>query len=201
MPTAAIFFADGFEEIEAVTPCDVLARAGFEVTVVGVTGSEVKGAHKGVKLHADITIDQAKTKVYDVLVVSSYCVTTEPLQLPGGMPGSKHLAESADVVEMAKKQKAEGRWVAAICASPAMTLHQKGVMDASQKGVCYTAMGKDMGGNYLSDEKITTHVDNKIITSRGPGTAMEFALTIVKLVAGESKAKEVAGALLYPHSF
>eukprot|EP01057_Protomagalhaensia_wolfi_P002473 Protomagalhaensia_wolfi_Nauph_80__2472@NODE_2641_length_1031_cov_899_898185_g1978_i1_p1_GENE_NODE_2641_length_1031_cov_899_898185_g1978_i1NODE_2641_length_1031_cov_899_898185_g1978_i1_p1_ORF_typecomplete_len190_score48_78DJ1_PfpI/PF01965_24/2_7e35ThiJ_like/PF17124_5/1_1ThiJ_like/PF17124_5/3_1e05Catalase_C/PF18011_1/9_5e06_NODE_2641_length_1031_cov_899_898185_g1978_i1160729 len=189
MPTAAIFFADGFEEIEAVTPCDVLARAGFEVTVVGVTGSEVKGAHKGVKLHADITIDQAKTKVYDVLV------------LPGGMPGSKHLAESADVVEMAKKQKAEGRWVAAICASPAMTLHQKGVMDASQKGVCYTAMGKDMGGNYLSDEKITTHVDNKIITSRGPGTAMEFALTIVKLVAGESKAKEVAGALLYPHSF
>eukprot|EP01055_Gregarina_sp_Pseudo9_P002447 Gregarina_sp_Pseudo_9__2446@NODE_2733_length_893_cov_428_370023_g2500_i0_p1_GENE_NODE_2733_length_893_cov_428_370023_g2500_i0NODE_2733_length_893_cov_428_370023_g2500_i0_p1_ORF_typecomplete_len190_score43_83DJ1_PfpI/PF01965_24/5_1e35ThiJ_like/PF17124_5/0_43ThiJ_like/PF17124_5/1_1e06Catalase_C/PF18011_1/1_3e07GATase_3/PF07685_14/0_025LDcluster4/PF18306_1/0_037_NODE_2733_length_893_cov_428_370023_g2500_i0110679 len=189
MPSAAVFFADGFEEIEAVTPCDVLTRAGFTVTVVGVTGAEVKGAHKGLRLKADKELSQVTSETFDVIV------------LPGGLPGAKHLADSAQVIEMLKAQKSAGRWIAAICASPALTLHKKKIMEASQKGVCYTAMGKEMGENYIADEKVTTHVDGKIITSRGPGTAMEFSLTVAKHIVGEAKAKEVANALLYHHSF
>eukprot|EP01053_Blabericola_migrator_P006796 Blabericola_migrator_1__6795@NODE_343_length_9585_cov_71_071023_g276_i0_p4_GENE_NODE_343_length_9585_cov_71_071023_g276_i0NODE_343_length_9585_cov_71_071023_g276_i0_p4_ORF_typecomplete_len191_score45_44DJ1_PfpI/PF01965_24/8_5e34ThiJ_like/PF17124_5/12ThiJ_like/PF17124_5/4_7e06Catalase_C/PF18011_1/0_00015GATase_3/PF07685_14/0_11_NODE_343_length_9585_cov_71_071023_g276_i076378209 len=190
MVTAAVFFADGFEEVEAITPCDLLARAGVDVTTVGVTGKEVKGAHGGViRLQTQATLAEILKagKTYDVLV------------LPGGLPGAQTLADTPELVQLLKDQKAAGRYIAAICASPALTLHGRGVMDPSQKGVCFNAMGSQMGGNYIADESVKSHVDGKIITSRGPGTAMDFGLTIIKTMIGESKAKEIAGNLLYDY--
>lgn len=186
--SAGVLFADGFEEIEGLTSADILVRAGFKVDHVGVTGNSVTGAH-GIKIQTALTIQEAAKKSYDVVV------------LPGGMPGASNLAENQEVIKLLKAQQTNGKWIAAICASPVVVLVKKSIM-GDAKGVCYPAMEKDMG-DYLITSKDDCHVDtqHKIITSKGPATAMSFGLCIVKHILGQSKAQEVADALLYKHSF
>src|SRR3989338_7826078 len=101
-----VILADGFEEIEAITPIDVLRRAGVEVTLAGLTGKMVTGAH-GVKFQADLTLDEYKD-------------SPDAIILPGGMPGAQNLGRSPKVTELIKKLNSENKVVGAICAAPAL---------------------------------------------------------------------------------
>ena len=172
--------ADGSEEIEAVCIIDTLRRAGAEVTVASVDKLQVT-ASRGVKLVADARIADCVGQTYD-------CIA-----LPGGMPGAEHLRDSAELIEMLKKQKQAGRFYAAICASPAVVLRHHGLLE-KVRATCFPAMRNELDPAYASDERVVA--DGNCVTSQGPATAIEFALKLVELLFGPAKAKEVGNAML-----
>ncbi len=172
--------ADGAEEIEAVCLIDTLRRAGAEVTVASVDKLQVT-ASRGVKLVADALIADCTAQTYD-------CIA-----LPGGMPGAEHLRDSVELIEMLKKQRAAGRLYAAICASPAVALHPHGLLEGV-KATCYPGFRNKLDRAHASDERVV--VDGNCVTSQGPGTAIEFALKLVELLFGPTKAKEVGDPML-----
>ena len=167
---AIIVFAEGFEEIEAVTPADILRRAGVKVELVGLDASEVTGAH-GVTFRMDRVLgDQEET---DAVV------------LPGGMPGAENLAASEKLAGVLKTQAAAGRVVAAICASPGLVFAPRGILDG-KRATCYPGFETHFGPTTecKTDAVVT---DGKVITSRGPGTAFAFGLALAaELVGGET---------------
>lgn len=175
-----VVLAEGFEEIEAVAPIDVLRRAGVDVTVASVEGPVVKGAHN-VPIHADTTLAAVAGRVFDMIV------------LPGGIPGANNLAASAVLGEMLKKQHGEGRTIAAICAAPAVVLHPLGLL-GGQKASCYPSFQQDLDEANRTDERLT--VGEKLITAAGPGVAVEFALALVEFLKGREKADELAAGML-----
>jgi len=164
--------AEGFEEIEAVTPIDVLRRAGFNVTTIGLAGKVVTGSH-GIALTADRIWDEVATLTPDVLL------------LPGGMPGSKHLGEHPGLQEMTHRVAQPNtqpntqpeRWLAAICAAPAFTLASWGLL-AGRKATCYPGFETQFPADVQYQNEPVV-VDGHIVTARGPGAAMEFALQLV----------------------
>jgi 4-methyl-5(b-hydroxyethyl)-thiazole monophosphate biosynthesis len=172
--TALVAVADGTEELEAVTMIDVLRRAGTEVTVASVAKLQVT-ASRGVKLVADCLIDDCKDKMFDLVA------------LPGGLPGAEHLRDSKTLIDMLKKQKQAGRLYAAICASPAVALAPHGLLD-----------GKAATGYPGTQDKLPKAVNQRVvtdgncITSQGPGTALEFAIELVRQLFDDAKAKQVA---------
>lgn len=176
--TGLVAIADGTEELEAVTIIDVLRRAKVEVTVASVAGLNIT-ASRGVKLVADCVIADCKEKTYDLIV------------LPGGLPGAEHLRDCRTLIEMLKKQKQSGRLYAAICASPAVALAPHGLLDGK------TATGypgtQDKLPKALNQRVV---IDGNCITSQGPGTALEFAIELVRQLLGDAKAKEVAEPML-----
>ncbi len=175
-----ILLAEGFEEIEAVTPMDVLRRAGLEVTIAGVTGKNVKGAH-GISIEADVLIDQ-------------YHETPDALILPGGMPGAQNLAKSPRVAELIKKVHAQKRIVGAICAAPALAVAPTGILNG-RTATCYPGFEKD----FLKEIKFSENrvvMDENIITSRGPGSALEFSLKLVEQLVGKEKAQSLKEAMI-----
>jgi 4-methyl-5(b-hydroxyethyl)-thiazole monophosphate biosynthesis len=174
--------ADGSEEIEAVCIIDTLRRAGAEVTVASVDRLQVT-ASRGVKLVADARIADCTGQTYD-------CIA-----LPGGIPGAEHLRDSAELVEMLRKQKQAGRLYAAICASPAVVLQHHKLLEKVQ-ATCFPAMRNKLDPAYASDERVV--IDGNCVTSQGPATAIEFALKLVELLFGSAKAKEVGNAMLVP---
>lgn len=177
---ALVLLAEGFEEVEAATPIDVLRRVGAEVTVAGVGTLTPKGAH-GVAYTADVLFDQVQGD-FDLLV------------FPGGMPGAKNLGDSAKAQALAKKMFAEGRMVAAICAAPVFTLGAWGILDG-RNGTCYPGMeGMFSDKVKFSSERVV--VEGNVTTSRGPGTAMEFSLNLACQLMGEAAAKQIAEAML-----
>ena len=185
-----VLLAEGFEEVEAVTPIDYLRRAGFEVTVAAI-GKEllVCGAH-GLKLSADTFLAAVlkEGKAWDGVVI------------PGGLPGADNLAASEEVGALIKELNQAGKLVAAICASPAWVLSPLGIL-AGKKFCCYPGAEQKVlspasaspGAKWIEDKVV---VDGNIITSRGPGTAGEFALAIVAKLAGEEEAKKQRKQLL-----
>ncbi len=177
---ALVVLAQGFEEIEAIAPIDVLRRAGVDVTVASVEGPVVKGAHD-VAVQADTTLAAVTGRVFDMIV------------LPGGIPGANNLAASAVLSEMLKKQHAEGRAIAAICAAPAVVLHPLGLL-GGQKASCYPSFQQDLDEHNRTDERLT--IGDKLITAAGPGVAVEFALALVEYLAGKEKANELAQGML-----
>jgi 4-methyl-5(b-hydroxyethyl)-thiazole monophosphate biosynthesis len=114
--------------------------------------------------------------------------------LPGGMPGAKHLGESAEARSLATRTARAGGWVAAICAAPAFTLAPWGLLDGRQ-ATCYPGLEKNFTAQTTSSPERVV-VDGNIVTSRGPGTALEFSLRLVQLLAGEETARRVAADLL-----
>ncbi|MFP4058572.1 MAG: DJ-1 family glyoxalase III [Candidatus Brocadiia bacterium] len=178
--TAIIVLAEGFEEIEAVTPADILRRAGVEVELVGLDATAVGGAH-GVTFQADRTL--ADSEDADAVV------------LPGGMPGAANLAGSAPLAALLEAQAGAGKLVAAICASPAVVLAGLGLLDG-RRATCYPGFEERFGPSttYATDAVVR---DGNILTSRGPGTAFAFGLAIAGELAGEAKAREVAERMLY----
>ena len=178
--SALVVLAKGFEEIEAIAPIDVLRRADVDVTVASVGGPVVKGAH-GVPIQADIKLASVTERNFDLIV------------LPGGIPGANNLAASAVLSEMLKKQHAEGRAIAAICAAPAVALHPLGLL-GGQKASCYPSFQQDLDEHNRTDERLT--IGEKLITAAGPGVAVEFALALVEYLAGKEKANELAQGML-----
>ena len=177
---AAVLLADGFEEIEAVTPVDVLRRAGVEVVLVGISGLSVKGS-RGVVYAADEFIADLGGEFGLVA-------------LPGGMPGAKNLGESAEARSLAEKTAAAGGLVAAICAAPAMALAPWGLLDG-KRATCYPGFEKHFSSRTaFSPERVV--VDGNIVTSRGPGTALEFSLRLVELASGEEAMRRLSVDML-----
>ncbi len=175
MKRACILLAEGFEEVEALTPADYLRRAGIEVTLVGITSNLVKGSH-GIYVQADAGIE-ALWQEYDAIV------------LPGGMPGAKNLAENAEVCARIVQQQHEGKLVAAICAAPAVVLHGACGLLKGKKFTGYPGTEDSVSGATFVPERVV--IDGALITSRGPGTAGEFAIAIIAALENREKADEV----------
>jgi len=172
--------ADGSEEIEAVCIIDTLRRAGAEVTVASVDKLQVT-ASRGVKLVADALIADCTSQTYDAIA------------LPGGMPGAEHLRDSTLLIDMLKKQKQAGRLYGAICAAPAVALRPHGLIEKVH-ATCFPALRSKLDPAYASNERVV--VDGNCVTSQGPATAIEFALKLVELLFGPTKAQEVGAAML-----
>ena len=172
--------ADGTEEIEAVTVVDVLVRAGASVTVASVGERQVT-ASRGVKLVADTGIADCVDEDWDLVA------------LPGGIPGAEHLRDSSDLRRLLARHAAEGRLLAAICAAPAVVLEQQGLI-GGRAATCHPAFVGHLSDPSAAGARVV--VDRALVTSQGPGTAMEWALQLVALLFGEEKARQVAGPML-----
>ncbi|MDP3920652.1 MAG: DJ-1/PfpI family protein [Candidatus Omnitrophota bacterium] len=173
--------ADGFEEIETVTIIDVLRRAGVEVVVAGLNEGEIAGAHE-IRMLADCNLDEALTQSFDMLI------------LPGGQPGVDNLRADKRVRDVVGRMNEQKKWIGAICAAP-LVLRDCG-LTAGLKLTSYPAMEQDLEGCRYEQTRVVT--DGHIITSRGPGTAMEFALSLVSRLVSKAKADELAGQVLAP---
>jgi protein deglycase len=182
-PTVLVPIADGSEEIETTTIIDILVRAGCAVTVAragdGATSKSVV-CSRFVKITADKYIKECEHETYDLIA------------LPGGMPGAEHLRDCSVLDALLKKQHDKSALIAAICAAPAVVLSSKGLL---KKATCYPAAKfKVMIPDFSSAAVV---VDKNIISSQGPATAMAFALKLVEVLCGKSKADSVAQELLY----
>ena len=181
MAKVLVPLADGCEELEAVTVIDLLRRAGIEVVSAGLKPGVVK-ASRGVQLVPDTTLDVALQDEYDMVV------------LPGGMPGAAHLKDDARILELVKKMAAAGKVTAAICAAPTVLL-EAGVL-AGRQATSYPGFLDALnppGVTFCTDAVVQ---DGAVITSRGPGTAMDFALVLVERLAGAEKRKQVEAGLV-----
>jgi 4-methyl-5(b-hydroxyethyl)-thiazole monophosphate biosynthesis len=177
MVKALVFLATGFEEIETVTIVDVLRRAGVNVTVAGLTPNIVDGAHS-MKIVPDRSIESVNVNDFDAIVV------------PGGNPGYKNLRNDPRVIGMVKEAFDSNKLVAAICAGPAV-LSDSGVLD-DKSCTIYPGMEDELengGGNPKQDMIV---VDGNIITSRGPATALPFALKLAEILVGKQVADSVS---------
>lgn len=174
------FLADGFEEIEALCPVDIMRRAGLSVTTVGIGKKEIVGSH-GITVSADISDENIEFEAIDLIF------------LPGGMPGAKNLDESESVqkaIDLATEQNA---YIAAICAAP-MILGKRGLLNG-KNAVCYPSFEKYLfGATVPKNARLVT--DGKIITAKGMGVALDLGLEIVKLLCAEGKADELRKAVI-----
>ena len=175
-----VLFADGFEDVEAVTPVDYLRRAGAEVVVAGVGGLQVTGS-RGMAIRADAEVADLASTDWDAVVV------------PGGMPGAANIAASADCGALLKRAAASGRLIAAICAAPAVVLFPLGIL-AGRRFTCYPGMEKDVSGARWSDDRVVA--DGNVVTSRAAGTAGEWSLAIAAKLFGEDAAAKIGKAVL-----
>ncbi len=173
--------ADGCEEIEAVCVIDVLRRAGADVEVASVEPRRQITASRGVGLVADSLIADCVDKDYDLIV------------LPGGMPGAERLRDSQPLLDLLQRQRQSERWYAAICAAPAVVLQHHGLLHQTQ-ATAHPAFFERL--ELPSDPASRVVVDGHCITSRGPGTAIEFALELVARLYGKEHAERIAEPLL-----
>ena len=173
--------ADGFEEIEAISIIDVLNRAGNEVVVAGLFGKEVVGANTKLKVKVDTLLEEVDINDIDMIV------------LPGGLPGAEYLAKSDLVQDMIRKMDEKGKMVGAICAAP-WALKEAGVLEG-KKHTNYPGFEEKTGKEgYIADKKVV--IDGNVMTSRGPGTAICFALEIAKKLNGEEVYNKLKAGLL-----
>ena len=175
-----VVLATGFEEIEAVTPIDVLRRAGVDVVVAGVGATAVQGAH-GVTYQCDAALEDIQT-------------TPRAIVLPGGLPGAENLGKSGAVKEMSLKVHEAGGICAAICAAPALTFAKFGLLNDCT-ATCYPTFEKEFDPSTKHSEDRVV-VDGNIITSRGPGTSLEFSLKLAAMLVGQAAADEIQGQML-----
>lgn len=174
-----LFLADGFEEVEAVTPADYLRRADIEVIIAGV-GTKTPVGSKGIRISTD-------------LEASSLSGDFDGAILPGGMPGAVNLSNSPAVEKLCRTLMENGRLVAAICAAPAVALGRFGLLE-HRKFTCYPGYEKQTKvGTFLTDRVV---VDGNLITSRGPGTAGEFAVELIRYLTDTPTAKRISEAVL-----
>lgn len=179
---ALILLAQGFEELEAVTLIDVLRRGGIEVISAGITEGPVESARK-VKILPDTVLNRVSAADFDLIA------------LPGGQPGTTNLQKNSGVLSLLKEFKSQNKWIAALCAAP-MVLSAAGLL----KGIRFTCYpgceGAISEGIY---EPAAVIEDGKILTSKGPATAMPFALALIEKLAGKKAAEKVGQDLLWIH--
>lgn len=181
MATALLPLAEGFEEIEAITLIDVLRRGGVDVTTAALTQRLVKGAH-GIAVEADTLLESVLQRDFDLIV------------LPGGLPGAHHLRDDARVQQLLQRAAQQGRYTAAICAAP-LALASAGLLNGKRATGYPGSIDKlNIPGMTLQSDKVVQ--DGKVITSRGPATAMVFALHLLALLCGDAPAHQVGQGLL-----
>lgn len=181
MSRLGIFMADGCEEIEGLTVVDLVRRAGIEIEMISVSGNDtVTGSHK-IAFRTDVKKADADYTSYDGIV------------LPGGMPGTTHLMEDETVNRVIREFASEGKLVAAICAAPSV-LGNAGLL-AGKTATCYPGVeGKLIGADFVTDPVAK---DGNIITSRGLGTAIDFAAEIVAYLKDQEAAKSLKESIVY----
>lgn len=180
MKRILVLVHNGFEEIEAVTPIDLCRRAEIDVCVCSMTGDFVlHGAH-GIDCHADALFEQIDPTAYDMVL------------LPGGMPNSTSLRDDPRVIDTILDAYRQGKWITAICAAP-IALEKAGLLEG-RKATSYPGCLVDESAcTYLTEPVVC---DGKIITSRGPGTAMLFALKIIEVLVSAETAEQIRKGIL-----
>lgn len=177
------FLANGFEEIEALAPIDILRRGGVEALTVSVTGSDFVETAHGVTLKADLKIEDVDLSVADMLL------------LPGGLPGATNLNDHAGVRAALQKQAEAGRRIGAICAAP-LVLGSLGLLQG-KKATCYPGFEKYMTGATYTAELFTE--DGNIITGEGPAATLPYAYQILSYFVGPEKTAEIEEGMMYKH--
>ena len=177
MPTVLAILPEGFEEIEAVTPIDLLRRAGAKVTVAALNPTAHVTGRCELTMHADTTLGKAGGETYDLIF------------LPGG-PGVLNLRGDSRVRELVQHQAAAGRWLAAICAAPTV-LHDAGLL-AGRRYTAHFSVAAELP-SILAGER--TVVDGRVLTGRGAGTSLDFALLLITALVSPEKSAEVALAI------
>jgi protein deglycase len=174
-----LFLADGFEEIEAIAPIDILRRANINIQTVSISGTkEVTGAH-GIIIHADLLFTETDLSHNDMLI------------LPGGMPGTKNLDAHQALKALLAAQYEKGGKIAAICAAPSIL----GKMEFlnGKEAICYPGYEEALSGAVISKSLIVK--SGEIITAKGAGVAVEFALKIVEELKGKAESEKIASAI------
>ena len=174
-----MFLAEGFEEVEALAPLDLIRRAGLEIKTVGVGSKVIVGSH-GIPVTADITADELSDSAPDMII------------LPGGMPGTKNLDASETVHKAIADAVKNDAYICAICAAP-MILGKLGFV-RGKNAVCYPGFEEYLNGATVPDKKVVR--DGKIITAKGMGAAIEFGLAIVATLKDEKTAEALAVATI-----
>lgn len=181
MSRIAVFLAEGFEEIEALTVVDLCRRAGIEALMVSVMGSRaVTGSHR-ITVSADMLLSELDFDTLDMLV------------LPGGMPGTKNLEACAPLMEKLDAFYGTGKCISAICAAPSIFGH-RGYLKG-RNACSYPGFESELTGALVSEKQV--EVSEHVTTSRGLGTAIPFALAIVERFCGSKKASELSGSVVY----
>ena len=174
----AVLLADGFEEIEALVPVDILRRAGLDVKTVAIGSKIAVGSH-GIPVVCDITKDEVALDAVSAVI------------FPGGMPGSLNLDASDFSSKIIDAVKKNGGIIAAICAAP-LVLGRRGLLEG-KRATWYPGFENELVG--ATTRGASVEVDGNIVTARGMGVALEFALTLVKLILGEEEAKRISASI------
>jgi 4-methyl-5(b-hydroxyethyl)-thiazole monophosphate biosynthesis len=177
MAAALVLLAEGFEELEAIAIVDVLRRVGVKVTLAGLTAGPVKSVHD-VVVATDGLLDDMKDADFDAVV------------LPGGTPGAKRLREDPRVLSLLRRFAEAGKWTCAVCAGPTV-LEAAGLLKG-KRATSYP--GNPLPSAQYVEERVV--IDGQVITSRGPGTAVDFALAIAERLAGKEAAAQQRAAML-----
>lgn len=177
MKTVGVLFANGFEEVEGITQVDFLRRAKVEVITLGVEGTEIEGGH-GIVVKTDKSVEEGRSIQFDGIVI------------PGGMPGAENVASSEAARSIITRCFKEGGVVGAICAAPAVVLVPTGILDG-KRATCYPGFEKNFQDKNIEFTEERVVKDGTIITSRGPGTAAEFAVALIREFQGEAAAKSI----------
>ena len=181
MVNVLVPLAEGFEELEAITVIDLLRRANFNVTTAGLDANPVRASRQNVII-PDTSIDQVMQDQFDLIV------------LPGGLPGADNLRDNEQVQHLIKQQHNQNKTIAAICAAP-KALAEAGVLEG-KKITCYPGALDQTDSSSFSISGKAIEIDGNIITSRGPGTAMEFALSLIEQLADRELRDTVAGQMV-----
>ena len=172
--------APGFEEMEAITVIDILRRAELNIVTAAISENPVKGSHN-IKITADTMLNE--NDKYNAIV------------LPGGMPGTNNLKDDKRIISLIKSINKSGGITAAICAAP-IVLAEAGVL-SGKKYTCYPGFEDDIKNAFFQPESVVA--DGNIITSRGAGTAIPFALKLVEILAGKASSSEVEKSIMWPY--
>jgi len=170
----AVYFATGYEELEALSVVDVLRRAKIDVVMVGIDGKTVASA-RNIHVFMDTTIEELDHETVDMIV------------LPGGVPGVNNLSQSQSVIQNIKAFKEQGKWLAAICAAPSI-LGENDLL-VGERATCYPGYEKYLKGCDYVDERVV--VSHQVITGKGAGASLEFALAILEVIQGSEAAHKI----------
>ena len=174
-----VLLANGFEEIEALTPIDVLRRAGLDVQSCGLNGKRIKGSH-GIFVEADLLPEEVNLDEVTMAI------------FPGGMPGATNINAHSFTDKLIEATVKNGGRLAAICAAP-LVLGRRGLIDG-KRATCYPGFEGELTGALVTGEGVVT--DGNITTAKGMGVALEFAKELVKVTLGEEKAREISQAIM-----